>query len=96
MGWRADRPLFRSSCQRAIASKMVGCQFLGTQKKVCLGREPFRRSVTKMGGNYAEPRAIPSLCILNWRVDRFIARSAAAPLGPATTQLHSLRALRIC
>ena len=37
--------------------------------------------------DYAVSREIPSLRILTWRVDRFIPRSAAAPLGPATTQL---------
>jgi hypothetical protein len=59
-------------------------------------RIPRRRSCGNEWFDYAEPRAIPSLCILNCRVDRFIARCAAAPWGPATTQLHSLRAFRIC
>jgi hypothetical protein len=46
--------------------------------------------------DYAVSREIPSLRILTWRVDRFIPRSAAAPLGPATIQLLCARALRIC
>jgi len=33
-GWRAERPFFRSSCQRASASKVVGCQFPGTRKEL--------------------------------------------------------------
>src|SRR6266446_1629573 len=45
--------------------------------------------------DYAEPRVIPSFCILNCNVDRFMARCAAAPFGPDTTQSDSLRALRI-
>jgi hypothetical protein len=66
-------------------------------KGLSLGREYFKAEMTKMADSiYEEPRAMPSFCILNWRVDRFIARRAAAPFGPATTQLHSLRVLRIC
>jgi len=33
MGWRTERPLFRSRCQRAGASKVAGCQFSGTRKR---------------------------------------------------------------
>ena len=44
-----------------------------------------------MGPGQAERRAIPSLRILCCRVDRFSPRYAAAPFGPATTQLHSVR-----
>ena len=66
-------------------------------KALSLGREYFKTDMTRMADSiYEEPRAMPSFCILNWRVDRFIARRVAAPFGPATTQLHSLRALRIC
>jgi hypothetical protein len=75
-------------------------QFSGTQKDLYSARKIRVAFAREFRGNawfdYAEPRAIPSLCILNCRVDRFIARSAAAPWGPATTQLHSLRAFRIC
>ena len=46
--------------------------------------------------SYADLREILSFCILNRRVDRFISRSAAAPCGPATTQLLWVSALRIC
>ena len=66
-------------------------------KGLSLGWEYFKTEMTKMADSiYEELRAMPSFCILNWRVDRFIARRAAAPFGPATTQLHSLRASRIC
>jgi hypothetical protein len=46
--------------------------------------------------NYAERREIPSFCILNRSVDRFIPRRSAAPLGPATIQSHCARAWRMC
>ena len=46
--------------------------------------------------DYAELVEIPSLRIRTWRVDRFIPRRAAAPLGPATTQSDCLSALMIC
>ncbi len=39
---------------------------------------------------------MPSLLILSWRVDLFIPSFAAAPFGPATTQLDCFKALRIC
>src|SRR6266850_1863395 len=35
--------------------------------------------------DYAEPRVIPSFCILNWRVDRFIPRS---PFGYFSADVH--------
>ena len=76
---------------------MVGCQFPGTKKDCRWLREYFKTDMTKTADSiYEEPRAMPSFWILNWRVDRFIARRVAAPFGPATTQLLSLRALRIC
>jgi hypothetical protein len=68
---------------------------LGRYKRL-YQKDSRRRSYGNEWFGYAEPRAIPSLCILNCRVDRFIARCAAAPWGPATTQLLSLRAFRIC
>jgi hypothetical protein len=68
---------------------------LGRYKRL-YKKDSRRRSYGNERFDYAEPRAIPSLCILNCRVDRFIARCAAAPWGPATTQLLSLRAFRIC
>ena len=78
-------------------------QFSGTRKDLYSARK-MREALQEDSGSscgnevfdYAEPRTIPSLCILNCRVDRFIARCAAAPWGPATTQLHSFRAFRIC
>ena len=39
---------------------------------------------------------MPSFRILNCNVDRFIPSRAAAPLGPAMTQLLSSSALTIC
>ena len=66
-------------------------------KRTVVAVEYLKTEMTKMADLiYEEPRAMPSFCILNCRVDRFIARRVAAPFGPATTQLHSLRALRIC
>jgi len=92
------------AASRALPASWYRWQFSGTQKDLCsarkIGEALQEDSATCCCGNewfdYAEPRAIPSLCILNCRVDRFIARCAAAPWGPATTQLHSFRAFRIC
>src|SRR5262245_26228684 len=39
-------------------------------------------------------REMPSLCIAECSVERFIPRRAAAPLGPPTTQSESRRAPR--
>src|SRR5882762_5587285 len=65
-------------------------------KSTEIGTGTFQKRCDQNGcRDYAEPRAIPRFCILNWRVDRFMARCAAAPFGPDTSQLHSLRALRI-
>ena len=98
------RSVLKSWCQHGAASRVVRWQFSGTQNDLCSARKirealqeaSRRRSDGNEWFDYAEPRAIPSLCILNCRVDRFIARCAAAPRGPATTQLHSLSAFRIC
>jgi len=93
-----------TSRRTVIQTKLPACQSqqdgrlpVSWHTKLSLGREYFKPEMTKMADSiYEEPRAMPSFCILNWRVDRFIARRAATPFRPATTQLHSLRALRIC
>lgn len=41
-------------------------------------------------------REIPSFCILDWRVVRFIPSLAAAPAGPPMVHSDSRSALRIC
>jgi len=66
--------------------------------EVCATRKRFRiaRSESVARRGQAELRAIPSLRIRCWRVDRFIPRRAAAPFRPATTQLHCSSAFRIC
>ena len=66
--------------------------------EVCATRKRFRiaRSESAARRGQAELRAIPSLRIRCWRVDRFIPRRAAAPFSPATTQLHCSSAFRIC
>jgi len=64
-----------------------------------VGTESYSENVVKCGMktcDYAELLEIPSLRILTWRVDRFIPRRAAAPLGPAMTQLLCISALMIC
>lgn len=40
-------------------------------------------------------RVMPSFCILDWRVVRFMPSLAAAPAGPPMTQSQSRRAFRI-
>lgn len=84
LGWK---------CQRASASELVACQFSGTRKE----RMEASASLRKGGkDDYEKLREMPSLLILSWRVDLFIPSFAAAPLGPATTQLDCFKALRIC
>src|SRR5712664_985184 len=90
---KSKERFFRSRCQRGTAAFAVACPFSGTQESVDFG---IARSEGAVRVGYAERRTIPSLRILCWRVDRFIPRCAAAPLWPATTQLHCSRALRIC
>jgi hypothetical protein len=51
-----------------------------------------------LGCHYAPVREmrIPSFCIRDWSVDRFMPKSAAAPLGPATIQLACSSAAKTC
>jgi len=93
-----------SSRTNALQIKMPRCQcqlngrlpVFWRTKRIVLGAGALRERCDESPFDYAKPRAIPSLCILNWRVDRFIPRCAAAPWGPATTQLLCFRASRIC
>ena len=79
--------LWKMQCQRAASRLAV---FLAWPFSPMRGR--FRRKQR----DYTEGREIPNLFILSCRVDRFSPRCTAAPFGPATTQLHSDRALTIC
>src|SRR6267142_4675812 len=55
-------------------------------KGTLMGAGVFQKECDKNGcRDYAEPRMIPSFCILNWRVDRFIPRS---PFGYFSADVH--------
>ena len=54
------------------------------------------RPVPLPAGRHYWGREIPSFLIFSCKVERFIPRRAAAPVGPATTQPVSRRAPRMC
>lgn len=68
----------------------VICRLYGTVPK---GRRELRGA--RDLANYRW-REIPSFCILDWRVVRFIPSLAAAPTGPPMIHSDSRRALRMC
>src|SRR6516225_6875680 len=55
------------------------------QRRECRRKECRRFGRCRRIGNYFG-REMPSFFILDWRVVRFMAKRAAAPLGPPSTQ----------
>ena len=80
MGWRTEREVPGLRCYRGTATHVAGCPFQSTENDQSEGESTLNKMGMKDRRNdYAELRAIPSLCTRFWSVDRFIPRRAAAP-----------------
>jgi len=77
LGWRAEGTYFRLRCHRGTAAFAVACPFSGIWVS---GDFEIERSESAVWLGYAAGRAIPTLRILCWRVDRFF-RDVLPPLS---------------